>query len=382
MKILQICYVYPPSFSGYGRQLATINSEISFTYGHDVFIITGYDGMFHKNLASNICAAYSKPRNEYLETSQLRKLLRLMGFCLFILRHVFKFFDAEVVHVVKAGPEAALCALICGILDKKLIVKVAQDDINERGVKKGLASRTLRWVKISLLRCASALIVLSKETREQALRLGFRDSQLIFLPNAVNVAKFGINSDGNGYDADKSVSFVFLGKVCKRKGVLDLLNAMKDISLPQQIVLNIYGPLGDDMPDFSSIVSGLSGHVDVRYFGETDSPHLVLSDADFMILPSYSEGMPNAVLESLCAGVPVICSNLPVHEEVVSEQDGLLFPVGDVEGMRQVILEAAISVQLWRSRRQSISIRACERYSVTRISALYDELYRNLGVIK
>lgn len=60
-----------------------------------------------------------------------------------------------------------------------------------------------------------------------------------------------------------------------------------------------------------------------------------LQAADFLVLPSYSEGMPQAVLEAMNCGLPVVATRVGgVPEAVLDGETGLLVEAKDVEGLR------------------------------------------------
>ena len=66
----------------------------------------------------------------------------------------------------------------------------------------------------------------------------------------------------------------------------------------------------------------------------------LLPNADLLVLPSFTEGLPNAVLEASAAGVPVVATAVGGTPEVVRDgQTGLLVPSGDSESLSQAIID-------------------------------------------
>jgi len=61
----------------------------------------------------------------------------------------------------------------------------------------------------------------------------------------------------------------------------------------------------------------------VRLLGWQDDPGLALGAADVFLFPSLTEGMPNAVLEAMWAGLPVVAADLPALRELAGEESGL-----------------------------------------------------------
>ena len=64
--------------------------------------------------------------------------------------------------------------------------------------------------------------------------------------------------------------------------------------------------------------------------------------ADFTVLPSASEGLSMACLESMACGRFVVASDIPASRELIEDRvDGLLFPVGDVDALAEAMVDAA-----------------------------------------
>ena len=97
---------------------------------------------------------------------------------------------------------------------------------------------------------------------------------------------------------------------------------------------------------------GLELGVDVVLVGtvpEEDMPSWYRA-ADVLAYPSVKEGFGLAVLEAMCAGVPVVTSDLPVFREYLTDgQDALLVPVEDVDGLAGA-LRAALEDSELRNR--------------------------------
>jgi glycosyltransferase involved in cell wall biosynthesis len=73
---------------------------------------------------------------------------------------------------------------------------------------------------------------------------------------------------------------------------------------------------------------GLQGRV--RLLGHCEQAAPFLAALDVLALPSFHEGFPNAVLEAMAAGLPVVASAVGgVPEQVLDGQTGLLVPPGD-----------------------------------------------------
>ncbi|MDF1848797.1 MAG: glycosyltransferase [Parvibaculaceae bacterium] len=78
----------------------------------------------------------------------------------------------------------------------------------------------------------------------------------------------------------------------------------------------------------AELVSKYRDVPNIKFLGHIAQPADAFGDADFFVSASTHEGMPNAVIESLTMGRPVLLSNIPAHQEILSsanENVGFLF---------------------------------------------------------
>jgi glycosyltransferase involved in cell wall biosynthesis len=117
----------------------------------------------------------------------------------------------------------------------------------------------------------------------------------------------------------------------------------------------------------------------VRFLGtRRDIPEL-LAATDVVVLPSLEEGFPNAVLEAMAAGKPVVASAVGgIPEAVVHEATGLLVPPGDPTALAEAILavvgDPARAEQMGRAGQARAKDRFGMERMVTETEAIYEEL--------
>ncbi|WP_158213000.1 glycosyltransferase [Fibrobacter sp. UWB2] len=93
--------------------------------------------------------------------------------------------------------------------------------------------------------------------------------------------------------------------------------------------------LGDG-PLLNDIKEKFKDCSNILFLGKQKNVAAYLQNADFFISASDSEGLPNAVIESLACGCPVILSDIPQHREIldVMPSCGLLYPLHDGEALK------------------------------------------------
>ena len=112
--------------------------------------------------------------------------------------------------------------------------------------------------------------------------------------------------------------------------------------------------------------------------GNVTNVHSYLQAADFIVSASHSEGMPNAVLEGLAAGLPAILSDIPAHREIVQfcPEVGRLFPVGDPGALCNCFDQAVVDTADCLSARRLVE----NHFTAEFMSKSYQNLYsRTLG---
>lgn len=129
-----------------------------------------------------------------------------------------------------------------------------------------------------------------------------------------------------------SKKFVFVSRVCKEKGVLEIIDAFK--SLPKGFTVDLYGPL--DMK------ISLDNVPNIKYCGVIPPGEVqkVLVDYNVLLLPTYwkDEGYPGILIEAMSVGMPMIVTNIGGICELVTEKNALVVYPKDSEMLKKTIL--------------------------------------------
>lgn len=131
--------------------------------------------------------------------------------------------------------------------------------------------------------------------------------------------------------------FVFLGRFERRKGIEELHQVIAALANNQPFEFHFIGPIPDEkklhLPQV--IYHGtLTGKEAIRE---------ILRQSHFLVCPSYSEGMPNVILEAMANGCAIIASDVGAVNVLVDEACGLLVPPGDTSALSEAI-KAAIQM--------------------------------------
>lgn len=194
------------------------------------------------------------------------------------------------------------------------------------------------------LKGAAAVISVSAGLAEAAIELGTNPEKIIIIPNGVDVRNFNIKNKtesrkklGLPLDNRLLVTVAHLGH---RKGHHEVIQALA--VLPEDIKLILVGGAAQD--GTSETIMGVAKKfgVENRIVLAGPRPHeqvpLYYSAADASVLASYREGCPNAVLESLACGTPVVATDVGAVRDILPDPDaGRIVSVQQVAPLKNAL---------------------------------------------
>ncbi len=151
---------------------------------------------------------------------------------------------------------------------------------------------------------------------------------------------------------DAQAVLLFSGRLTAVKGVAVLLGALRRIAAPPRVWI------AGDGPERARLEAQAAG-LPVTFLGWRDDVADLLRAADGLVLPSFHEGLPLAVLEGMAAGLPVLATAVAgTPEAVVHGETGFLVPPGD-----EAALAGAIEawIKLGPAGRRKLGANGCAR---------------------
>lgn len=203
---------------------------------------------------------------------------------------------------------------------------------------------------------------------------------LISDPNRVRVLHNAVDVPGENHYNPEACNMLFLGVVGRRKGILDLLDAVKlaEPQLQKNARLMVCG-LESDVSIRAAIAErGLAHRVEYRGWLSEDDRAEVLRKTAVNILPSYNEGLPMTILETMAQGIPNITTNVAAIPEAVDQENGLVLSPGDTEGLAQAILKLMNDPVARKQKSQAAYEKAKLEFSIKKHIISVLDIYREL----
>jgi glycosyltransferase involved in cell wall biosynthesis len=126
---------------------------------------------------------------------------------------------------------------------------------------------------------------------------------------------------------------ISVGPLIQRKNPKTIINGFINSNISEDTTLLFLGD-GKLKSDCEELAKDYDS---IRFEGFVDNVDEYLKAADYFVSASKSEGLPNAVMEALASGLPVILSNIGPHAEVLyRESAGWLFPTGNTDALGAV----------------------------------------------
>jgi|SRR5579884_104286 len=332
----------------------------------------------------------------------------LFFFTLWRLRHRY-----DILHSLQLSPLAAVAALIGKLTHKPVIVNIPSTGPGKKQQKADavLMADTLPdadWLRVNFkdvvvgdiaylhrsalggraivrfLRKSNAYYqVLSNRSLPYLTSHGFREEQVVLIPNGVDSDKFQPGQRPDPARPERDIACV--ARLQYPKGVDILLHAwgrmMREPAawrehVKPRLLLIGEGPL---RPQLERIAQELHIQDSVQFLGLRKDVVELLQQAWGFVLPSRWEGMPNALLEAMSCGLPCVATRVSGSEDIIVDGvNGLLVEPEQPEALAQALRRIIEDIDLAEQMSEEARATMVRDYQLDAIIRRCEELYRRL----
>jgi glycosyltransferase involved in cell wall biosynthesis len=207
---------------------------------------------------------------------------------------------------------------------------------------------TRAWVKWSF-RGARKIVCQSEAWQRFAIDLlGFVPSNVAVIRNWTATRELLEVGAKRVAREETSIRLLFLGWLERDKGVFELIEACRRLANSRRFTLDIAGE-GNASAEARVLVAHHKLNEVVRFRGWLRGGNLLeaLSEADVLVLPSWAEGLPNAMIEAMAAGLAVVVTRVGAIPELISDRrSGMLVEPRNADSLAGALGEVIIDGEL------------------------------------
>lgn len=228
---------------------------------------------------------------------------------------------------------------------------------------------TLEYRLISrAIKLANTVIAIDAATAA-AIRLHLPGKRFVHVPNCFDFKCFPMQ---NSKETEWQ-TVVFLGWVIPTKGIEELLQAWSELR-PSGWRLWLIGPY---VVEYREKLVAKYPVENISFLGEKphDKALELLANADIFVLPSYTEGFPNSVLEAMAMGKAIVGTRVGAIPEMLEGGGGFLIEPKDVAGLKRALSTIMSDSDLRICMGQRARLRAIGTYSIETVFRQYTKVW-------
>ena len=386
-RILMIANQFYPIVGGYEQQCQRLSKEL-IERGWKVRVVTGWWN--RKVPKSEIIGGVPVYRNHTLWRmfgfQRGSGLVYMFTLLLYLLRFRKQY---DIIHIHQVMQSAFIGVLAGKIFKKPTIAKAGSSGTSSDAIllkNQFFGKAMFRFIKKYL----NVLVATSIQGVHDFLAAGFNPNRIRCIPNGIKVPE----QSKKCYVSKKIPELITVTHLTRVKGVDILLQAFGKV---RQGILHILGdgPLKQELQILAQ-KQGITNRV--IFHGHVSDVADRLLQTDIFVLPSRAEGMSNAMLEAMAAGLPCIATSVGgnidlLAPELLAESNsvkipcshfvigstGILINSEDAEGLAKAIeylfSDESLRKQLGEASRKRVIL----EYSIKSVAKRYIEIYNKLG---
>ena len=219
------------------------------------------------------------------------------------------------------------------------------------------------------------LLVLSPSLAEKLTQL-IKSTPILSFANIAHVEPMERNTH-------KRLQLLFLGRLTRDKGFFDLLEAAQML-IEKGIAFDLHvGGLSNNEEEQQRIDQMMQAHqlsesVHLHGYLDGEDKYRCFSNADILILPSYTEKLPVTLIEALGYGLGIITTNVGFIGEYLKSGENCLFIQNDPKDIYTAVTHLADSTKLLKEMKERNRALFNTRFSATSLEDQLRTVYQGL----
>ncbi len=339
MKILMLNNEYPPLGGGQAsanKNLIDVLQSVNYQINVDLITSAVSEFRVERNLIGEIVYLNIGKQNQNLHYQNVKDLLTFTVKSFFFARKRIRQNKYDYVIAWAGVPSGFIAYFLHLFFNIPYVVLLRGPDVPFHEAKwKWLDKCLLQFASPFVWRRAHKVIANSLELKKLAQESAKK--QLIsVIENGVDFDFWNNPLPKQLIDFERII-ILSVGRISKIKGfdlVIKAISEINDINIEYQIVGD-----GPEKANLTELAKSLNCNEKVKFWGVKNKAELrqILHSSTIFCLPSYNEGMSNALMEAMACSLPVIVTNVGGTQELINE-NGIIIEKGDWQALRDAIV--------------------------------------------
>ena len=372
LKILNLVGKYYPDIGGTEQECRNLAKQF-IKDGHQCTVLTAHKESLPSFERIEGIPVYRKIRGwHFYETTHIISIFLLL----------FKYrnnFDNVICFGLTRFTAPAI--VFCRLFRKRIFFRIESPGAFNQTLKLKYGSLIYKISKF-----AHGTIVFSKEILSILDKMAFPKNKITWIPNSVDTDLFSPCAKDNNLP----VTFCFVGRLVKIKGLETFINALGALSKKSKDFKVLIVGSGDLKTQLIKQAEqyGISDIID--FVGSTADVVSYYHKSDIFVLPSLSEGMPLAMLEAMSCGLCCVVSLVDGTKELVGAEkvghenrhykiceNGILFTPEDSVSLEQALIRVMEDTELRKKLSENARIKVLRNNSIDIVAGYYIDLLNN-----
>lgn len=302
---------------------------------------------------------------------------RLLGGAVQLVRDYLQFIvtirqKPDLIHLTTSGSLAVFRDLVIGLTARLWRIPLAYH-LHFGRVPEAASTNTLEWRILAwVMRLSAVVMAITPQTVETIKRCR-PDVYVEYTPNPIDFSV--LPAPVLDCNRERHIA-IFLGWTLPTKGVAELVQAWTELH-PPDWDLWLVGP--GDASYQQDLVRRYEPN-NLTFIGELkhDEAMQALAMCDIFVLPSYTEGFPNVILEAMALSKPIVATTVGAIPDMLPDNCGLLVKPRDVIGLRRALSQLIQDPTLRRELGVNAYEKVCREYSIDTVFAQYMRIWQSL----
>lgn len=248
-------------------------------------------------------------------------------------------------HIVSFGGLLPMTAspVFAKWLDVPLITLIRGNDFDA-----GIFSLKRGDILREALKNSNAICAVSQDKVEKISRL-YPDKKVVWTPNGIALNDWEFSTEDKRSAEDWKSANVqkdrrvlgFFGQLKRKKGGLFFLENLLRSDLADKFHLLLVGEAETEMHEWLETNRDKINFTNLEFLDRYELLPFYAA-CDFVVVPSFYDGMPNVLLEAAALGIPALASNAGGMRDILRDgETAILFKSGDEHALRKAIETAA-----------------------------------------